>query len=247
MSDQIPAPTGFVELIGLDIQEIGPDRVLAMLDVDERHHQPYGVVHGGIYCSIIETIASYGAVSWAAEQGIIGAVGVSNATDFLRSHRTGTAAGSGHPHPSGAHPAAMAGDGRPRRGRGARGPRTGSVAEHHRHGCARRLEGLSVLLADLVAASNEVAETAARSAKVRLLAAALGGCRPRRGRPRSRVSHRPAASGLGGGGVGLAAGRRGPCRRPDAHRGRSGRHARLAGYRIGARVRAPPRQRSWVT
>ena len=89
MSDQIPAPTGFVELIGLDILEIGPDRVLAMLDVDERHHQPYGVVHGGIYCSIIETIASYGAVVWAAEQGIIGAVGVSNATDFLRSHRTG--------------------------------------------------------------------------------------------------------------------------------------------------------------
>lgn len=76
-------------MIGLDVQEIGPDRVLAVLDVDERHHQPYGVVHGGIYCSIIETIASYGAVSWAAESGIIGAVGVSNATDFLRSHRTG--------------------------------------------------------------------------------------------------------------------------------------------------------------
>ena len=89
MREHVPAPTGFVELIGLDVQEIGPDRVLAMLDVDERHHQPYGVVHGGIYCSIIETIASYGAVSWAAESGIIGAVGVSNATDFLRSHRTG--------------------------------------------------------------------------------------------------------------------------------------------------------------
>ncbi len=89
MREHVPAPTGFVELIGLDVQEIGPDRVLAVLDVDERHHQPYGVVHGGIYCSIIETIASYGAVSWAAESGIIGAVGVSNATDFLRSHRTG--------------------------------------------------------------------------------------------------------------------------------------------------------------
>ena len=89
MREHVPAPTGFVELIGLDVQEIGPDRVLAVLDVDERHHQPYGVVHGGIYCSIIETIASYGAVSWAAESGIIGAVGISNATDFLRSHRNG--------------------------------------------------------------------------------------------------------------------------------------------------------------
>jgi 1,4-dihydroxy-2-naphthoyl-CoA hydrolase len=89
VSERVPTPTGFVEMIGLDIQEIGPDRVLAMLDVDERHHQPYGVVHGGVYCSIIETIASYGAVSWASQQGIIGSVGVSNATDFLRSHRTG--------------------------------------------------------------------------------------------------------------------------------------------------------------
>ena len=103
MSEQIPAPTGFVELIGLDIQEIGPDRVLAMLDVDERHHQPYGVVHGGIYCSIIETIASYGAVSWAAEQGIIGAVGVSNATDFL-ARTARTAAGCGHATSTGGAP-----------------------------------------------------------------------------------------------------------------------------------------------
>ena len=59
------------------------------LDIDERHHQPYGLVHGGTYCTLVETAASFGAALAAMERGMKGAVGVSNATDFYRSHRTG--------------------------------------------------------------------------------------------------------------------------------------------------------------
>jgi uncharacterized protein (TIGR00369 family) len=44
--------------------------------------QPYGIVHGGVYCSVVETAASIAAATWLGERGQV--VGVSNQTDFLR-------------------------------------------------------------------------------------------------------------------------------------------------------------------
>lgn len=55
---------------------------------DERHHQPWGLVHGGLYTTVIETFATTGAFEAVKEVGQR-AVGVSNATDFLRPHRSG--------------------------------------------------------------------------------------------------------------------------------------------------------------
>jgi len=46
-------------------------------------------VHGGTYCALVETAASFGAELAAMEKGMTGAVGVSNWTDFFRSHRSG--------------------------------------------------------------------------------------------------------------------------------------------------------------
>ena len=66
-----------------------PERVVVSLEIDGRHHQPYGLVHGGTYCALVETAASIGAALSAMERGMTGAVGVSNTTDFYRSHRTG--------------------------------------------------------------------------------------------------------------------------------------------------------------
>jgi len=79
---------GFNGEIGLEFGEITPDRVVASLDVTPSHQQPYGLVHGGIHCSLIEATASAGAAYWAITQGFLGAVGVSNTTDFLRPVRT---------------------------------------------------------------------------------------------------------------------------------------------------------------
>lgn len=62
---------------------------MATLDVTAKHQQPYGLVHGGIYCAMIEAVASVGAAFWAVNEGYAGAVGVSNTTDFLRSVRSG--------------------------------------------------------------------------------------------------------------------------------------------------------------
>jgi len=80
---------GFNGLIGIEYDEATSQRVVLSLEIGERHHQPYGLVHGGTYCTLVETAASFGAALAAMEKGMTGAVGVSNSTDFYRSHRTG--------------------------------------------------------------------------------------------------------------------------------------------------------------
>lgn len=64
------------------------ERVTAHLDCGPKHHQPYGIVHGGVWCSVVETVASIAAALRVAADGRL-TVGVSNTTDFLRSHREG--------------------------------------------------------------------------------------------------------------------------------------------------------------
>jgi uncharacterized protein (TIGR00369 family) len=80
---------GLTGLLGATIQEASSDRCVLTLEIDERHHQPYGIVHGGTYCVLVETAASLGAAMYAVDHGMAGAVGLSNSTDFFRSHRTG--------------------------------------------------------------------------------------------------------------------------------------------------------------
>jgi uncharacterized protein (TIGR00369 family) len=79
---------GFAELIGLKYTDVSADRVAAELTVNPTLHQPYGIVHGGVYCAIIETMASVGGACWYGSKGHV--VGVNNNTDFLRSIREGT-------------------------------------------------------------------------------------------------------------------------------------------------------------
>ena len=79
------------ELMGLleiEFEEVGPTRVTGSIAADERHHQPWGVVHGGLYTTEIESFATTGAVEAVKDQDMQ-AVGVSNMTDFLRPHRSG--------------------------------------------------------------------------------------------------------------------------------------------------------------
>jgi len=79
----------YVEMNGIDLTEIAPDRSVGRLEVGEQHHQPYGVVHGGVYCTLAETVASTGAAAWAMGRGMAGAVGVTNKTDFIRATTEG--------------------------------------------------------------------------------------------------------------------------------------------------------------
>lgn len=79
----------FDELLGLEFLEASAEKVVATLEVQDKHKQPYGLVHGGVYCSMAETVASFGAVLALGEQAR-GSVGQSNHTDFLRGTREGT-------------------------------------------------------------------------------------------------------------------------------------------------------------
>jgi 1,4-dihydroxy-2-naphthoyl-CoA hydrolase len=80
--------SGFVELVGLVITEAGPDQVVGLLEIRPDLLQPYGILHGGVLCTLVETVGSLGAAAWFGDRG--GVVGVSNSTDFIRATRDGT-------------------------------------------------------------------------------------------------------------------------------------------------------------
>jgi uncharacterized protein (TIGR00369 family) len=77
----------FTDLLGMRLIDASPDRAVVEWDVTPEQHQPYGILHGGVYCAAVETAASWGAALWYGERGKV--VGVSNTTDFLRSVRGG--------------------------------------------------------------------------------------------------------------------------------------------------------------
>lgn len=86
---ELPAsPSPLLELLDLTIDAATPTEVRGSVAADERHHQPWGIVHGGPYTTVIETFATIGAFEAVKDAGLV-AVGVSNATDFLRQHRRG--------------------------------------------------------------------------------------------------------------------------------------------------------------
>ena len=77
-----------MELLDIQFDVVTSARVSGSVAADERHHQPWGIVHGGLYTAVIESVATMGAFEAVKDRGQR-AVGVSNATDFLRPHRTG--------------------------------------------------------------------------------------------------------------------------------------------------------------
>lgn len=77
------------QALGLVWDEVTPEVVHAHVDIDRRHHQPYGIVHGGVYASVIESVTSIGAGVDVFEKGK-GIVGLENHTSFVRAVREGT-------------------------------------------------------------------------------------------------------------------------------------------------------------
>lgn len=86
---------GFADAAGFEMTEATPDRVVLEWDVAAKHHQPYGIVHGGVYCAAIETAASVAGALWFGDRGKV--VGVNNNTDFLRAIGSGRIHGTAVP------------------------------------------------------------------------------------------------------------------------------------------------------
>ena len=76
--------SGFSTSIGMHMEEVTGSRVRGWVDVGPHHLQPGSIVHGGLYASLVEEAASYGASVAVRDRGQR-VVGVANTTNFLRS------------------------------------------------------------------------------------------------------------------------------------------------------------------
>lgn len=87
MSERQPAPGTWAHVMGVRIVEASATRVVAETTIAPCHLQAFGLVHGGVYSGLIETVASLGA--WLARGEPKGVVGIENTTSFLAPSKEG--------------------------------------------------------------------------------------------------------------------------------------------------------------
>ena len=85
----VPIENTFDALYGLEVLEASPDEVRAQVQVRDAVKQAMGLVHGGVFASIAESITSMATYAGVADEGKI-AMGLSNQTNFLRPITQGT-------------------------------------------------------------------------------------------------------------------------------------------------------------
>lgn len=85
-----PASDGTLnETLGFEVGDFDEERIAGSFAVADRVRQPFGIVHGGAYSALAETLASVATYMAVHENGEI-AVGQSNDTSFLRPVSEGT-------------------------------------------------------------------------------------------------------------------------------------------------------------
>jgi 1,4-dihydroxy-2-naphthoyl-CoA hydrolase len=84
-----PVPGTLDDVLGFELVDWSDERVRARFDVEDRVRQPMGLVHGGAYAALAESMVSMATFMAVAEDGNV-AVGQSNATNFLRPALEGT-------------------------------------------------------------------------------------------------------------------------------------------------------------
>ena len=87
---------GWNAAMGVRMVRATADEVTAELEIDKRHRQAYGIVHGGVYSGLIETVSSVAAALWARrhQQSV---VGLDNNTSFLNAVREGKLTATAQP------------------------------------------------------------------------------------------------------------------------------------------------------
>jgi uncharacterized protein (TIGR00369 family) len=85
VSDSAPDNSlpGFDGLYGLEILEIADEQARARVRVRDELKQPMGLVHGGVYAAIAESLASIATAVGVSAEGKL-ATGLSNQTSFLK-------------------------------------------------------------------------------------------------------------------------------------------------------------------
>jgi len=79
---------GWLKEMGIVILTATNEEVTCEWEVSTKHHQGYGIVHGGVHCGVIESLASIGAAVVARPRGQR-VVGLENNTSFIRAVRSG--------------------------------------------------------------------------------------------------------------------------------------------------------------
>jgi 1,4-dihydroxy-2-naphthoyl-CoA hydrolase len=74
---------GFDRLYGLELVEFSDTEVRARVQLRDELKQPMGLLHGGVYASIAESLASLATALGVLDDGQV-AMGLSNSTSFLR-------------------------------------------------------------------------------------------------------------------------------------------------------------------
>ena len=80
--------SAFLDAAGLSVTTLTPSLVEGFIDLGPQSHTPWGIVHGGVYATAVESAASLGASAAVEDRGQI-AVGVTNVTNFLRPMTSG--------------------------------------------------------------------------------------------------------------------------------------------------------------
>ena len=79
----LPDERTMVGVLGIELLEAGEEIATARLEVSDRVRQPYGIVHGGAYATLAETVVSHATAMAVGPDGMV-AMGQSNYTSFLR-------------------------------------------------------------------------------------------------------------------------------------------------------------------
>ena len=61
------APPPIARLLGFALKAIEPGRAVFEMEIDERHHNPMGTLHGGVYCDLADAAMGYAYASTLGE------------------------------------------------------------------------------------------------------------------------------------------------------------------------------------
>lgn len=88
---------GMPKHLGVEFTAIGPDFLSARMPVDDRTHQPHGILHGGASVALAETIGSY-AASLAVDPDKYRCVGQEINANHVRAVSSGFVIGTARPY-----------------------------------------------------------------------------------------------------------------------------------------------------
>ncbi len=89
VADLNDALLGFDRLYGIEFVELTDTSARARVAVRDELKQPAGLVHGGVYASLAESLTSIATGMTVLDEGYV-AMGMSNSTSFLRPVTEGT-------------------------------------------------------------------------------------------------------------------------------------------------------------